>query len=292
MDRASLTPMLRQYFEIKEQHPDTLLFFRLGDFYEMFFDDARIAAPLLEVVLTSRNKGSEDSVPMCGIPYHAMENYAAKLLRQGFKIAICDQMEDPALAKGLVRREVTRILTPGTALEIDGSDTLGENRVIAFGRDESGMALAVADLDAGECRLRFFPAGREDRLRHELVCQPPREVLVPQSLEAEISAQLAGLPELEGVVVSPLDESEFNRFEGEAALKEQFGLATIEGLGVLDHPVVIGACGALLRYLGHVRRMAPKNLSVIRFQAAESHLILDPVSFRNLEVTANLRTGT
>ncbi len=292
MDRASLTPMLRQYFEIKAQHPDALLFFRLGDFYEMLFDDARTAAPVLEVVLTSRNKGSEDSVPMCGIPHHAMENYAAKLLRQGFKIAICDQVEDPSLAKGLVRREVTRVLTPGTALEIDGAGGAGENRVAALYRDLAGTALAISDLDAGECQLRFFAPGSEERLRHELVCQPPREILVPAAMAGEFATLRQGLPELEAVVTSELDDSEFNRFEGEVALKEQFGLATVEGLGLLAYPTVIGACGALLRYLTRVRRQEPKNLSVIRFNPVESHLILDPVTFRNLEIVANLRTGT
>ncbi|MEI6614691.1 MAG: hypothetical protein WCL37_07320, partial [Chrysiogenales bacterium] len=116
MENLASTPMLRQYLEIKKSYPDAILFFRLGDFYEMFFDDAKTAAPILEVVLTSRNKNKEDAVPLCGIPHHAWENYAAKLLRKGFKVAICEQVEDPALAKGIVRREVTHILTPATAL--------------------------------------------------------------------------------------------------------------------------------------------------------------------------------
>ena len=119
MDTKKITPMLKQYFEIKKDYPDTILFFRMGDFYEMFFEDAKKAAPILEVVLTSRDKKKEDSVPLCGIPHHARDNYAAKLLKQGLKVAICEQIEDPSLAKGIVKREVTHILTPGTALEIE-----------------------------------------------------------------------------------------------------------------------------------------------------------------------------
>ena len=137
MEDLAPTPLLRQYQEIKKSYPDAILFFRLGDFYEMFFDDARIAAPILEVVLTSRNKNKEGAVPLCGVPHHAWENYAAKLLRKGFKVAICEQMEDPALAKGIVRREVTHVLTPATALEVEALDG-GLNNFIAVIRRDGG----------------------------------------------------------------------------------------------------------------------------------------------------------
>src|SRR5512137_2954753 len=157
MDSHSLTPAIKQYMEIKRQYPDAILFFRMGDFYEMFFDDARTAAPILEVVLTSRNKSRDNSVPLCGVPYHALENYAAKLLKKGFKVAICDQVEDPKLAKGIVRREVTRVLTPATALEIEsGADPGAGNYVVALFRDDRSVALASIDLSVSDFEVRSF----------------------------------------------------------------------------------------------------------------------------------------
>ena len=158
MDGHSLTPAIKQYMEIKKLYPDAILFFRMGDFYEMFFDDARTAAPILEVVLTSRNKSRDNSVPLCGIPYHALDNYAAKLLKKGFKVAICEQVEDPKLAKGIVRREVTRVLTPATALEIESADPGTGNYVVAVFRDEKNIALASVDLSVSDFEVRSFAA--------------------------------------------------------------------------------------------------------------------------------------
>jgi DNA mismatch repair protein MutS len=149
------TPLMRQYAAIKKQHPNALLFFRLGDFYELFFDDAVTAARELQITLTSRNKEKDIAVPMCGVPYHAAENYLAKLLRKGFKVAICEQMEDPKATKTIVRREVTQVLTPGTALDASiGSEE--NNFLAALARVESSVGLAVLDLSTGEFRARWM----------------------------------------------------------------------------------------------------------------------------------------
>src|SRR5689334_9388831 len=171
------TPLMRQYAAVKKEHPTALLFFRLGDFYELFFDDAMVAAKELQITLTSRNKEKGVSVPMCGVPYHAAEGYIAKLIRKGFKVAICEQMEDPRLAKKLVRREVTRVVTPGTAADSSlGSEENNFLAALAQTADRAGFA--ALDLSTGEFRATEFrgaDAGR--RVREELVGLGPREVL-------------------------------------------------------------------------------------------------------------------
>ncbi|HET7871121.1 MAG TPA: DNA mismatch repair protein MutS, partial [Terriglobales bacterium] len=180
MSEAS-TPLMRQYAAIKKQHPNALLFFRLGDFYELFFDDAVIASRELQITLTSRNKEKELAVPMCGVPYHAAEGYLAKLLRKGFRVAICEQMEDPKLAKKLVRREVTRVLTPGTAA--DATLASEENNFLAAIAQVGDRAgLAALDLSTGEFRATEFAVQDRARLLEELNHMRPREVLFPAAL--------------------------------------------------------------------------------------------------------------
>src|SRR5690242_8851589 len=182
MSSEASTPLMRQYTAIKKQHPNTLLFFRLGDFYELFFDDAVTAARELQITLTSRNKEKGVAIPMCGVPYHAAEGYIGKLIRKGFKVAICEQMEDPRLAKKLVRREVTRVLTPGTAL--DGSISSEENNFLAaLARASGAVGLAALDLSTGEFRATEFRGeNAERRIVEELQQLRPREVLYPSSL--------------------------------------------------------------------------------------------------------------
>src|SRR6266481_5844233 len=176
------TPLMRQYAAIKKQHPTALLFFRLGDFYELFFEDAVIAARELQITLTSRNKEKDVAIPMCGVPYHAAENFLSKPLRKGFKVAICEQMEDPRFAKKLVRREVTRVLTPGTA--IDASVGSEENNFLAaLARASGAVGLAALDLSTGEFRTTEFSGPEaERRILEELQQLRPREVLYPSSL--------------------------------------------------------------------------------------------------------------
>ncbi len=187
MTEAS-TPLMRQYAAIKKQHPNALLFFRLGDFYELFFEDAVIAAKELQITLTSRNKEKDQAIPMCGVPYHAAEGYLSKLLRKGFKVAICEQMEDPKVAKKLVRREVTRVMTPGTA--IDSSVGAEDNNFLAAlarasspGSAGAAVGLAALDLSTGEFRATEFRGpDAERRILEELQQLRPREVLYPSGL--------------------------------------------------------------------------------------------------------------
>ena len=167
MENGKITPMVKQYFEIKKNYPDSILFFRMGDFYEMFFEDAKIAAPVLEVVLTSRNKKKDNSVPLCGIPYHAKDHYASKLLKKGYKVAVCEQIEDPALVIGIVKRDVTQILTPATALEIDLPNDRINNFVVSIFKDESTIAIASIDLAVSSFEVRSFDLANPDSFYNE-----------------------------------------------------------------------------------------------------------------------------
>ena len=292
MDDLAPTPLLRQYQEIKKSYPDAILFFRLGDFYEMFFDDARTAAPILEVVLTSRNKNKEGAVPLCGVPHHAWENYAAKLLRKGFKVAICEQMEDPALAKGIVRREVTHILTPATALEVEALDAGLNNFIVAIRRDNGAVALASMDLAVADFEVKAFAAGNDEALFNEFYRKFPKEIVIAREYEKEFALFVKRFPEFAGILATVYDDAEFNAADCAALLRQQFHLESIEGLGFARHPAAIAAAGVMLKYVRSIRPGALAHVPAPRFSATEEHLVLDAVSFRNLEVVANLKSGS
>ncbi len=287
-----ITPMLKQYFEIKKDYPDTILFFRMGDFYEMFFEDAKIAAPILEVVLTSRDKKKENAVPLCGIPYHARDNYAAKLLKSGYKVAICEQMEDSALTKTLVKREVTHVLTPGTALEIEAAISELNNFVVSIYKDERTISLAAIDLAVSDFEVRSFDISNMDAFANEFFRKFPREVVIPESLEKEINALMKRFPEISNILVNRFDAYEYNYFECEEVLKNQLKIADIEGLGLKNYESSVIAAGVLIKYLRSIRKTTLKNVGSLRFIPNENHLILDSISFRNLEILTNLRSGS
>jgi len=286
-----MTPMLRQYFELKEAHPEAILFFRMGDFYEMFFDDARVAAPILDVVLTSRDKNRDDPIPMCGVPHHAWESYAARLLRAGHKVAICEQMEDPAQAKGLVRRDVIRVLTPATALELEADEGgEGGNHLVALFRTETGLALACADLSVGAFEVTLFPAGGENELRHEWYRRAPREVLATPEDKTTVEGWMERFPELPQATLTLRDRHDWNVPENRQRLCRHLGVTHLEGLGLEDRPAGLVAAGVLLGYLQEVRKGDVRNLSRLKVVHVEDRLALDAVSLRNLEVVRNLRT--
>jgi DNA mismatch repair protein MutS len=292
MDNKKLTPMLKQYFEIKKEYPDAILFFRMGDFYEMFFEDAKIAAPIMEVVLTSRDKKKENSVPLCGIPHHARDNYAAKLLRSGFKVAICEQIEDPALAKGLVKRDVTRVLTPATALEIESADTELNNFVVSIYQDKDTIAIASIDLSVSDFEVKSFELNDMEAFINEFFRKFPREVVIPEDFNEQMEEVLAKFPELPNTLINHYNAYEYNYFENEEILKNQLNLKDIEGLGLKGYKSAVIASGVLIKYLKSIRKTAIKNVSSLRFSPNENYLILDSISFRNLEILKNLRTGT
>ena len=291
MSEAS-TPLMRQYAAIKKQHPNALLFFRLGDFYELFFDDAVTASKELQITLTSRNKEKDIAVPMCGVPYHAAEGYLAKLLRKGFRVAICEQMENPKLAKTIVRREVTRVLTPGTAA--DAALASEENNFLAaIAEIGDRCGLAALDLSTGEFRATEFASQDRARLQEELRHMRPREVLYPAALplfaanEAELSA-----PGERSFTETPVEDWAFSPDYAIPLLESQFGVLSLEGFGLATRPAAATAAGAILHYARSTQRGTLEHVDRIGFYDRQDCLVLDAVSVRNLELVEPLFSGT
>jgi DNA mismatch repair protein MutS len=288
------TPLMRQYAAIKKQHPNALLFFRLGDFYELFFDDAVLAARELQITLTSRNKEKGIAVPMCGVPYHAAEGYISKLIRMGFKVAICEQMEDPRLAKKLVRREVTRVVTPGTAA--DSSLSSEENNFLAAVVQTGERAgFAALDLSTGEFRAtEFHGADAVKRIEDELQQLRPREVLYASSAPLlEMNADSRGRLSLRdsGWAETPLDDWIFAPDHSIPLLENHFGVLSLEGFGLAGKPAAAMAAGAILYYVRSTQRGTLDHVDRIGFYERQNCLVLDAVTVRNLELIEPLFAG-
>lgn len=289
------TPLMRQYAAIKKQHPTALLFFRLGDFYELFFEDAVVAARELQITLTSRNKEKDAAIPMCGVPYHSAEGYLSKLLRKGFKVAICEQMEDPRLAKKLVRREVTRVLTPGTAL--DGSIGSEENNFLAaLARASGAVGLAALDLSTGEFRATEFRGeNAERRILEELQQLRPREVLYPSSLPLfdqapQLTLQQTG--DRARFTETSLDDWVFAPDYAVPLVENQFGVLSLEGFGLEGRPAAATAAGAILHYVRSTQKGTLEHVDRIGFYDRQECLVLDAVTVRNLELVEPLFANT
>ncbi|MBQ7523774.1 MAG: DNA mismatch repair protein MutS [Oscillospiraceae bacterium] len=290
---AEMTPMMRQYFEVKRDHPDCILFFRLGDFYEMFADDARTAARELDLVLTSRdkdkNKSEEEKIPMCGIPYHACDGYIARLVQRGYKVAICEQMEDPATAKGLVKRDVTRIITPGTVTESAMLDERKNNYFACVYGDGQTYALAFCDISTGAfsaTAVRGTDAAAA--AASELARFQPAELLLGG--EARDNALLRDAAQNRiGCYLNFGSDADFDEKTCANLTQVQF-CQSLDTLGIADEPFVATACGALLARL---REMQKNDLSHVReldFYRAEKYMLLNMTTRRNLELTETMRS--
>jgi DNA mismatch repair protein MutS len=245
------TPLMQQYQAIKSRYPHALLLFRLGDFYELFYEDAILASRELQITLTSRNREKGQPIPMCGVPYHAAEGYIARLIRAGFKIAICDQMEQPGPGKKIVRREVVRVITPGTATDVAVLDARENNFLASVATHASGspIGLAYVDLSTGEFQATEFAGPRAaDDLRDELQLLHPRETLLPRPQQLFDTAK-DSLPEGVGGVESRLEDWIFQYDYASRLLREQFGVAELTGFGLDDHPQSLAAAGAIIHYL-------------------------------------------
>ncbi len=293
------TPLMRQYSAIKKEHPTALLFFRLGDFYELFFEDAVVAARELQITLTSRNKEKGIAVPMCGVPYHAAEAYISRLIKKGYKVAICDQMEDPRLAKQLVKRAVTRVVTPGTAADASlGSDE--NNFLAAVARFDGGRqgplvaGFAVLDLSTGEFRAtQFTGESAERRVLEELEQLRPREVLFGSSLPLfELSARGGGARTASGWAETPLDDWVFSPDYAIPLVENHFGVLSLEGFGLAGRPAAAAAAGAILHYVRSTQRGSLDHVDRIGFYERQNCLVLDAVTVRNLELVEPLFTAS
>jgi DNA mismatch repair protein MutS len=302
MSEAS-TPLMRQYAAIKKEHPNALLFFRLGDFYELFFEDAVVAARELQITLTSRNKEKGIAVPMCGVPYHSAESYIAKLIRKGFKVAICEQMEDPRLTKKLVKREVTRVVTPGTA----GDALLGaeENNFLAcVARSKDAFGFAALDLSTGEFRAtEFRGSDTERRIREELLVLRPREVLFASSMplfdqpRQQMAAPLPSVaPRMARVenaawAETPLEDWVFAPDYAIPQVENHLGVLSLEGFGLADRSAAATAAGAILHYVRSTQRGSLDHVDRIGYYERQDCLVLDAVTVRNLELLEPLFSG-
>jgi DNA mismatch repair protein MutS len=264
------TPMMQQYLRIKREHPDILLFYRMGDFYELFYDDAERASRLLDITLTQRGASAGAPVKMAGVPVHSVEQYLAKLVKLGESVAICEQIGDPALAKGPVERQVTRIVTPGTLTDSALLEDKAENILLSLSRDKSTVGLAWLSLASGTLRVAEIAP---QTLANELRRIAPAEVLIAQDMEVE------------GYFVTRLPAWHFDVDSGKKKLLKQLGAGTLAGFGCEDLTLAIGACGALLEYAGKTQGQVLAHVSAVSAERAGEYLRLDAATRRNLEIT-------
>jgi DNA mismatch repair protein MutS len=286
---AEQTPMMKQYLEIKSGYPDAILFFRMGDFYEMFLDDALLASRILDIALTSRNKGSGDEIPFCGVPYHSVSPYIAKLIEAGFKVAVCEQVEDPRQAKGIVRREVVRVVTPGLLIESESLTPDENNYLLALCEGSGGCwGCACLDVSTGEFRVTELP-GAAAALA-ESVGISPREILLPDGLDlATLPADLRSF--LGERIISRAPAWVYDRAYATTLLCGHFQAASAEALGLESAPVALLSAAATLYYLRENRKAALPHIRDLRVYQRSQHLALDPATRRNLEITASMAEG-
>ncbi len=288
MGRAA-TPMMEQYFRIKEAHRDCILLYRIGDFYEMFGEDAVIGSKELEITLTSREKGKKDRIPLCGVPWHALDAYLPKLINKGYKVAICEQMEDPKLAKGLVDREVVRIVTPGTVLESTVLDSRANSYLMSLAGSGDSYGLSFVDISTGEFIVtQMDGADAESKVLAEFAQRSPKEVIHPASLNNGRLVEEFGRA---GASVTAVEDIAFVRESSELLMKRSFKLQSIAGLGFADKQLAISSAGAVLRYLESTQKRDLGFLSRPRFFSTSDKLALDQTTLRNLEVLRNVREG-
>src|SRR5688572_26537514 len=315
MTNSNSTPMLRQYQELKQQHPGTLLLFRLGDFYELFFDDAVIGSRELQITLTARQKDSGNPIPMCGVPHHSAANYIARLVRKGYRVAICEQTEEAGKTKKLVRREVVRIVTPGTPIDpqlLDARECVYLAAVCTAGET---IGAAFLDISTGEFRVTQ-ETGRDSwtRIRADLESYAPRELLFPASLGALIKTGLSGrvqtapLPLQDGsssvsgeisaheygfdATLTAIDDWQWQRDDCYSLLVNHFKVRTLDGYGLARKDEAVRAAGACLRYAQETQRAAAAHVTDLVYFEPQDHLVLDSVTVRNLELVESLAGGS
>jgi DNA mismatch repair protein MutS len=278
---TKLTPMLEQYFEIKRQVPDAILFYRLGDFYEMFFEDAEKAAPLLDLVLTARNKGQEYETPMCGVPYHSADAYIAKLIRSGLRVAICDQVEDAALAKGLVRREIVRIVTPGTATE----SSIVEREscyLVALLPSDDGVGAAYLDVSTGDFFVTTYRSLGDPRFHDDAARFAPREAIFPRGSVNGTHFVAA---------MTPVEPSMFETAGAHEYLSKHFATQSLRGFGLETDDARVAAAGAALRYASASYKKPLDHVQALRVDNDDDYLRLDAATLANLEVLESRDSG-
>ena len=284
---ASLTPMMQQYLELKEKYSDCLLFFRLGDFYEMFFDDALTASRELEIVLTGRDCGMAERAPMCGVPYHSVNSYIDRLIEKGYKVAICEQLEDPALAKGLVERDVIRVITPGTVIEEQMLPDNANNYILSVYAANGVFELAWCDVSTGDFYTMELTGERsQQELIDQLTRISPREIVANEFL---FTREALAKHITSHYYTDKKEQRFFDIERGQKTLCEHFKVVTLAGYGISDKSMPVAAAGALMRYLEDTQKNALSHITRIKVVLPEEYMGIDAATRRNLELTVPLR---
>ena len=283
---AELTPMMKQYMETKSQYQDCILFYRLGDFYEMFFEDALTASRELEITLTGKNCGQEEKAPMCGVPYHAVEGYLNRLVAKGYKVAICEQVEDPKTTKGIVKREVVRIVTPGTNLDTQALDETKNNYIMCIVYIEDRYGVSVADISTGDYFVTEIPDSA--KLLDEIYRFSPSEIICNEAFYMS-GVDMDGMKDRLGITIYSLESWYFDDEVCRKKLLEHFEVSSFAGLGLADYDCGIISAGALLQYLLETQKNSLSNLTHITPYAAGKFMMIDSSTRRNLELCETLR---
>lgn len=282
----ALSPMMQQYVKTKEENSDCILFYRLGDFYEMFFEDALTASRELEITLTGKDCGLEERAPMCGVPFHAVDNYINRLIEKGYKVAICEQVSDPKTTKGLVKREVVRIVTPGTNLDTQSLDETKNNYLMCIVSMEDYFGCAMADVTTGECYVT--EVNKVQKLMDEINKYNPAEIICNDSFFVS-GADIDDMRNRLGICVNSLDTWYFDDEKCRITLQEHFRVGTLEGLGLKDYDSGTIAAGALFQYLRETQKNDLSHMATIHPYSAERYMLIDSSSRRNLELVETLR---
>lgn len=284
-----MTPAMQQYYSAKEEHKDALIFFRMGDFYESFGEDAKTIAKELEITLTTRGRGKDGKeMPLAGIPYHAIDNHLPKLIRKGYKVAICEQLEDPKTAKGVVKRGVVRVVTPGTVMEPSMFPDASNNYLMSLYGEEKDFGIAFLDISTGEfLTTQFVDSDPYDRVASEVARMGPSECILPPSMYKE-GKLLERIKELK-VMIHEFREDAFAQEHADKVLREQFHVSTLEGLGCNDLPFAVCAAGAALNYATDTQMRELTQVQQLRTYFDSEFMILDAITLRNLEIVRNVR---
>ena len=283
---AKLTPMMEQYFEIKNKYKDCILFYRLGDFYEMFYDDALVASKELEITLTGKNCGQEERAPMCGVPFHSCEPYISKLVERGYRVAICEQVEDPKAAKGIVKRDVIRVVTPGTNTLSQSLDESRNNYIMSVFCENDSFGVAVCDLSTGE--FRTTQVEHQDALFDEMNKFEPSEIICNDAF-CICGMDFDFIREKIGAVITPVESYFFEMDHCEKMIREQYHLINLEGIGLADYPFGVIASGGLLQYLHETQKTSLSHLMELIPYSTQNYMVLDSSTRRNLELCETLR---
>lgn len=280
------TPMMQHYLKTHEEYKDCILFYRLGDFYEMFFDDAKVVSKELELTLTGKSCGAEERAPMCGIPYHAAETYLTRLVKKGYKVAICEQVEDPKLAKGMVKREVTRVVTPGTTLNAQALDETKNNYIMCIAYIGDHYGISSADITTGDYYVTEVDSER--KLLDEVNKYQPTEIICNEAFYIS-GIDIDDMKNRMGIVIYSLDAWYFSDETAQMTLKDHFKVRNLEGLGLADYDSGVVAAGALLKYLYETQKTTLSNLVAIHPYTTGKFMIIDSSTRRNLELVETLR---